>query len=336
MRLRQIPFQLVVLCLITTCFLTACETQSVSRTTQTVVKHLFLSDSGCGRLPGLLAGTSANESIDIDGSLRIYRLHVPLDYRPRVKQPLILNFHGHGSSATVQERYTRMSQLADHSDFIVAYPQGTVGIDGRTGWNTGPYNYPHVDDVLFTSDLISHLEATLCVNPQRVYAVGFSNGGGFTNVLACKLSDRIAAVAIVSGGMHPVAAGCNPQRPVPILEFHGTNDHVVPYNGNRLNDDEPPIQQWLGNWVQRDDCRSRAETFYGGRGVRGALVMGQDWNMCKGNVAIVHYRITDGTHRWPLGDFASPPTPGSKFRSVSSHYSDATTLIWQFLQKYSQ
>lgn len=286
---------------------------------QAKILHTTTPASGCGKRPPITPGNSANETIVSGGLKRMYRLHVPLDYRAFVKYTLVLNFHGHGSNALKQERLTGMSRLADQDTFLVAYPQGTIGPDGRTGWNTGPWNYPHVDDIGFTNDLITQVEATFCVNPQSIYATGFSNGGGFTNVLACKLASRIAAFAIVSGGMHPVSGGCQVAQPVPLLEIHGTADRTVPYNGNPANDSEPPLQQWLKGWARRDGCAPTPSIF-----LRQQRVLGERWSACKGNVTITHYRITGGVHTWPRITRAKPNADGNVL--------DATKVVWQFFK----
>ena len=268
--------------------------------------------TGCGKQPPIRPGTSANEILLSGRTLRTYRLHLPTAYNAHRAYPLVLSFHGHGQTALMQELQTHMSTLADQNNFIVVYPQGTIGADGHTGWNTGPRNYPHVNDVAFVADLLNHIESTLCINSKQVYAGGFSNGGGFTNVLACEMSNRFAAVAIVSGGMHPVAGGCHPARAVPLLEIYGTSDHVVPYAGNPRNDNEPSISQWLTGWAQLDSCAGTPTITPWQRGVREEI-----WHACKSNSEIVSYQIAGGRHDWP--------TKGL----------DASTIIWNFFRHYS-
>ncbi|MBO0779076.1 MAG: hypothetical protein J2P37_09655, partial [Ktedonobacteraceae bacterium] len=144
-------------------------------------------------------------------------------------------------------------------------------------------------------------------------------GGGMTNVLACKLSTRIAAFAVVSGGMHPVAGGCHPARPVPLLEFHGTADRVVPYAGNPYNDDEPPIAQWLAGWAKLDGCRKGPEPFF-----QHNAMLGERWSACQGDATVIHYRMSGGQHQWPVYNFAQPGHPPLSM----------TALIWQFFQAH--
>ena len=57
-----------------------------------------------------------------------------------------------------------------------------------------------VDDTGFIDALISLLQTRHPIDPDRVYAVGFSNGGMMSMQLACHLSHRIAAFGLVSPG----------------------------------------------------------------------------------------------------------------------------------------
>jgi polyhydroxybutyrate depolymerase len=75
--------------------------------------------------------------------------------------PLVLSFHGHGSTAALQEQRTGLSRLADLRRFIAVYPQGVTGPDRQTGWNTGRRKDPPVDDVRFVDGLLSALQRSL-------------------------------------------------------------------------------------------------------------------------------------------------------------------------------
>jgi polyhydroxybutyrate depolymerase len=278
-----------------------------------------IATTGCGKRPPIPAGTSANETLPSGGIARAYRLHVPRGYHPGRYLPLVLSFHGHGSTARAQERLTGFSALADHDDFLVAYPQGTVGPDGQTGWATGPRKDPTVDDVRFVADLLTRLQATLCVDPARIYATGFSNGGAMTAMLACTLAARIAAFAPVAGSYFPFAGGCRPRRPVSLLEIHGTADPVVPYDGSRPLR-LPTIAGWLAQWAARDGCARRPQIF-----MSLPPVMGERWTGCRAGALVVHYRLAGGLHAWPAFLFA--PRPARRM--------GATAVIWAFLAAHS-
>lgn len=253
--------------------------------------------------------------------MRSYLLHIPRGYRDTTAQALILNFHGHGSSAATQAYVTGFSAIADSYDVIVAYLQGVVGPDHHTGWDTGTARNPRTNDVLYVSDLLRHLQATWCINADRIYAIGFSNGGGMVNLLACKLAGRIAAFGSVSGAYPAVPGGCHPARPVPFIELHGTGDGVVPYGGSVFKG-YPPVTYWLQQWVQRDGCASGPTVFFNQAGV-----IGEKWTGCRDHVSIVHYMIGGMGHVWPRHIII-------RFRDQSTTL-DASTLIWAFIRGYA-
>ena len=176
---------------------------------------------------------------------------------------------------------------------------------------------PQVNDVLFVSDLLTHLQSVLCIDPLRIYATGFSNGAGMTNVLACTLAGRLAAFAPVSGSYPPYPGGCHPVRPVPLLELHGTADPIVPYNGSARKQ-LPPLLAWLQGWATRDGCTRGPTVFY-----KQANVTGLEWTVCQGNATVIQYRISGEGHVWPHVSFNKPG--GTAVSSLS-----ASALIWSF------
>ena len=89
---------------------------------------------------------------------------------------------------------------------------------------------PGANDVEALERSLDQLEAAGCVDPARVFVTGVSNGGGMTARLACDLSERLAGAASVAGGYRSLPP-CRPERPLPVLEIHGTADQVVPYGG---------------------------------------------------------------------------------------------------------
>ena len=280
-----------------------------------------IASSGCGKLAPFAPGLSENQTISSGGYERMYRIHLPLGYRSTLPQPLVLNFHGHDSSAAAQEKLTKLSLLADQQDFLAVYPQGMIGPDNQSGWDTGPAWDPRVDDVKFVSDLLNRLQAQYCIDPSRIYAMGFSNGGGMTNLLATQLAGRIAAFASVSGSYYSVGGDFHPAHAVPFLEMHGTADTVVPYNGSRTKD-YAPVTSWLLKWVQQDHCSGHSDVF-----LKLKTMVGMQWLGCQAGATIIHYRILNEGHKWPRVLF--PEQLQRKW-----HFVTATALIWQFFQDH--
>ena len=91
-------------------------------------------------------------------------------------------------------------------------------------------------DVRFIAELIDKLRASYNIDATRIYANGFSNGGGMAFVLSCTLSDRIAAVGMVGAAQTLPWNWCTDRRPVPAIVFHGTADPFAPYSGGTSAD----------------------------------------------------------------------------------------------------
>lgn len=289
-----------------------------------------IATTGCRRPPPIPPGTSADETMTSDHMPRSYRLHIPAGYQTTHSQALILSFHGFSETGSQQEGYSSLSHLADQEDFLVVYPQGTNGPSGKPGWNSSGadqvavgYN-PQTHDVLFVSDLLTQLQATLCVDPRRIYATGLSNGGGMVGLLACDMARHIAAIAPIGGAFPPITEGCHPSRPISILEFHGTADPLVAYTGDSSMSCQA-IPQWLQAWAQHDGCTSGPTIF-----IQQADVTGEHWTACQQGVEVVHYQIRGGGHTWPGAAIDRNPSYFGK----TPHTISANVIMWQFFQNH--
>ncbi|MEO6166113.1 MAG: PHB depolymerase family esterase, partial [Chitinophagales bacterium] len=179
------------------------------------------------------AQTTLTETFTYDGHLRSYNIYLPANYVSNSVRPLIIHFHGYSANASLDQNLTQWMPVADTAGFLVAYPNGLTDNLGNQYWNVGWPWLPNTDDVAFVSVLIDTLHSRYNIDMNSVYATGFSAGGFMSHLLAAKLSTRITACASVSGGMAPgVFDTIVPQRPVPIIEMHGTADGLVPYDGN--------------------------------------------------------------------------------------------------------
>ncbi len=275
----------------------------------------------CGRATEQQSGTSAKYELRDQGRDREYILHLPDDYERRSDWPLIIAFHGRGGTGTEIEGYSGLSTLPA----VVAYPSGELGAgDGyRRAWQGAPYAPPDVDDVTFTAALLDQLQQTWCVDEQRSYATGKSNGGGLVNLLACRLPDRFAAVGIVAGAYYPQSrAGCAEADPMPIMIIHGTGDATIPYTGD-ADRDLPAVADWAADWADRNGCRSgpRSRTI-------GGDVTELRWSRCTDGADVTHLAVSNGGHVWPGalaysgGGWITPTI-------------DAQTELWQFFRRHT-
>jgi len=188
------------------------------------------SSAGCG----LSSARNATLSLKVDGFLRTVVVHRPKS-SDSTSLPLVLNLHGSGSTAVEQEGFTDMDATANSDEFIVAYPQALIPDGTGFDWNVpnepliggGAVPAKSANDVKFLTELVKILESRYCVNPERVYATGFSGGSRMVSQLACADSTTFAAVAPVSGLRRPLP--CATKRAVPVISFHGSADPVDPF-----------------------------------------------------------------------------------------------------------
>ena len=156
-----------------------------------------------------------------DGRERSYIVHVPRDIVTN-PWPVLLNFHGSGSSAAGQQAYSHMDETSDREGFLAVYPNGTGMFGNRLlTWNAGTccgYALNNkVDDVGFVHALIDDLEKHTDIDRARIYATGLSNGAMMTYQLAGKAPELIAAIAPVAGAQFDAS--------VPAQGTHGHPAH---------------------------------------------------------------------------------------------------------------
>jgi polyhydroxybutyrate depolymerase len=257
---------------------------------------------------------STEGQIMSSGVTRHYILHVPSTYQSGNAVPLIINFHGLGSNSKEEESLTGMSAKADEENFIVVYPDGL-----NSAWDDGPSANGQRDQQ-FVRDLITYLENQYSIDSKRIYATGISNGGGMTNRLGCDMADVIAAIAPDSGAYN-FWQDCNPARPMPVLAFHGLDDHLVPYTGGTPASMEPSIEAWASAWATRDGCSTTATIT---TPVDSVTV--HTWSGCQRNAEVILYTLANHGHSWP----GSPTMP----KAITSQAISATDVMWDFFQAH--
>ena len=271
------------------------------------------------------AQQTINGSMIHNGIQRDYILYIPAIYDGSTDVPLVLNFHGYGSNANEQMFYGDFRDIADTEGFLLVHPQGTI-INGDQQWNVGFLgNGNTTDDVGFTEALIDELANLYTINLDRVYATGMSNGGFMSFLLACQLSEKIAAVASVTGSMTPdTYDACNAQQPTPILQIHGTGDSNVLYNGDTWT---RSIEDVISYWVNYNNCETSPTTTaltdinrLDGSTVEHIIYSGGD-----NGVTTEHMKIIGGGHTWPSSAITLPGT---------NQDINASMEIWHFFSRF--
>ncbi|MCA6078964.1 PHB depolymerase family esterase [Fulvivirga sedimenti] len=275
-------------------------------------------------------GQFIRKTVQHDGETRTYLIHLPSGYNGETNLPLVINLHGFGSNATEQSVYSRFNFLSDVNDFIVVYPEGLVAtLPLGTGQHWDAYFGTGVDDLGFIDLMIDLLWNEYSIDLSRVYATGMSNGGYMSFMLACELSDRIAAIGSVTGSMvRDSFTQCDPQRPVPVIQFHGTDDGVVAYDGSDFGYSIPDVMNY---WVEQNTCAGDPviTELEDTDPDDNSTVTRTVYSNCEGEVAVDFYRINGGGHTWP-GAIIDQPQLGVTNKDISAH-----TLIWEFFTNYT-
>jgi polyhydroxybutyrate depolymerase len=272
-----------------------------------------------------------DETMMSGGVERRYELEIPASYDGTKPFALVFALHPLSISYTVTPSQVGFADAAKVYQFIGVAPSGLL--DGATPyWFAAPVaaNY----DVTFISQLLDHLESTLCIDSSRVFSTGISNGAQMSSLLGCRLAGRIAAIAPVEGEEY--LAPCD-GRPEPIIAFHGTADPILPYDGGGLNATNiANIDYWKGKapaglpkplgiddsmalWAKHNGCDATPTEKRIAPDVRERA-----WSGCKAPTVL--YIIEGGGHGWP-----GKPVPG--FEKAFGHITtsiDATSLVFKF------
>ncbi len=273
------------------------------------------------------------------GAERWYFRHVPPVYQVTKPIPVVFDFHGYSEGATVHTKFSALGPFGDQHGFVTVTPQGLGAIPL---WNTTL----HSDDLKFFGELLDQVESTVCVDQNRVFVTGLSNGAFMTSAIACEYADRVAAAAPVAGIRNP--AGCKPARPVPVVAFHGTADPVLSYNGGLgpkgLALPAPDgsgrtlgqtgtagavttqsVSKMTAAWAGRNHCAARPTETKVASDV--TLIAYR----CPDDATVELYRIEGGGHTWPGSELsrAVASVIGSTTFSIS-----VNEIIWKFFQAH--
>lgn len=265
-----------------------------------------------------------------EGIPRDYWVHVPPGYDAAKPTPVVLVLHQALANGPEMAKFSGMSEKADQEGFIVVYPNGTGRTPFMKYWDAGGVRGDVSDDVGFLSRVLDDLETVIHVDPKRVYAAGMSLGGMMCYRLAAELSERIAAIASVSGTM--AIDEVHPKRSVPILHFHGTKDGLVRYNGP---DERTPenikfdsVDQTIQTWARINGCPDPPAIEVLPRDAEDLEVRKAVYGPGADGAEVVLYTIEGGGHTWP------GRAPRLFFLGETTKNFSANDVIWDFFIRH--
>lgn len=230
-----------------------------------------------------------------------------------VRVPLVLALHGGGGDGPGLRRNARgqFERQVRQRGWLVVFPDGVA-----RGWNDGrpltsarDRERADVDDVAYLDALVDHLVATASADPDRVYAVGISNGGFLAIRLGLERGARYAAVGAVTASLPEVHVQRGAVPGTTLVMVNGTEDPLVPYAGGevrvlgkgrgRILGTEATATRWaaaLGlSTTPRETSLPDRRPWDGTRVV--------ERRFAEEGVAaeVVLYRVEGGGHTWPGG-----------------------------------
>ena len=256
----------------------------------------------CSREPSdARAGEGTVRDIDVQDVDRSYLLYVPTTYEPGVNpSPLVVNLHGATGNANGHRRDSEFDEIAEAEGVVVAYGEAPGGYWNLEGDVERNYVTAVIDDV----------EATLCIDPDRIYLMGASQGGDLSTLLSCTMADRIAAFATVAVLNHHAIA-CPDLSPVRVVAIVGATDPITigGFPGAPGPDPPKPLSDEIASWIDTNGCDpAPAES------MPFPEVSRREFECAEGGTLVVY--VHPGGHIWPR----------SPLDAI-----DASTVAWEFL-----
>ena len=285
------------------------------------------------------------DSLVLNDIARDYVVYIPASYDGSEAWPLVFNLHPLGFNAEAHMALSRLNPVADTARFLIVYPNGvalTANPNARS-WN--PLLMPErQDDVSFLDNLIDTLINEFNVDHRRVYMTGGDQGALMTYTFACKMPEKIAAIATVSNVLPDSfdVSGCVPTIPLPLLHMHGTVDPFAPFEGgiDGAGNLAPAPRTVIADWLENNGCTldSSIVNFPDIDPSENSTVSRIEFSSCNSYLnadlemqtyEVWFYVIENGGHNYPGGG-PVPTFTGTVNRDII-----ASAEIWNFFERHS-
>ena len=158
-----------------------------------------------------------------------YRIVLPPQASAGRKVGAIMYFHGYQGSAEEVIADAGLVAVTRRLGVALIAPDGA----GRS-WSYPGSPARHRDEFVFVGQVLDDVAARFPIDPGRILASGFSQGGSMVWYLGCRMPGRFAGFAPIAGAFwEPVPESCAGPRP-PLIHVHGMSDTTVPLAGRTL------------------------------------------------------------------------------------------------------
>ncbi|MBP1848694.1 alpha/beta hydrolase family esterase [Rhizobium halophytocola] len=268
---------------------------------------------------------------------------VPSSYDGKRKVPLVFDFHGSNSYPAGQLNRSHWDKVGEREGAMVIALQGSLtgSLKGMHAWNV-PGVKPikgikaeGLDDIAFISDAVRYAKDNFCVDPNRIFASGYSGGGRMLSQYICSGNDAFAAAGFVvslragmpekeeDGHWRPRKASCHPVKAISIIAFSGLKDNVNPFAGGGGSYWQYGGEVAVKRWAEIDSCKSKPVV------EAGEQVSVTSYAGCVDGARVTSYTIADSGHAWPSQRvrFQLAADGDQPIREV-----DATSRMWNFFR----
>jgi polyhydroxybutyrate depolymerase len=288
--------------------------------------------------------------INSSGLDRRTLVHFPVNIGGDAKLPLVLMFHGNGGTPENTVFETGWVDKADEKGFVIAFPEATRPDMTRPAkfgsnnpaWNDGSGRFhageQNIDDIAFVAMLLDHLEAKYPIDSKRIFATGFSNGASMTFRVGSELSNRISAIAPVSGALWLDEPKL--EVPLSLLYITGTRDPLNPIEGGELkmavgakfknapDKKKPPVRDSVLKWAKLLECEASSSILNDSN----PGLTTEQFPKGRRGCEIAYIQIHDHGHVWPGGKNLLPEFIVGK----ATNHLKAVDVIWDFFESHSR
>lgn len=277
--------------------------------------------------------------VSSEGNTRIYLVYVPKSDGAVTRLPVLMVLHGGGGSAAFASRVYGWRELSEREGCLVVFPEATLEVpteppslrENPRIWNDGSTRSAvarrNVNDIGYLEAVFDDLEANFSIHADRVLVTGFSNGASMTFRVGIELSDRVTAVAPVSG--HLCLKDPQPVRAVSMLYIIGLEDPLNPFAGGPTQTlwgevrQKPPVMDSILTWVRLIEASEQAQLLHEDNGVKltryGPGMTGCEIQLCT---------IAGQGHEWPGARRTLP----SILTGPQTEKMNATQAVWDFFR----
>lgn len=230
---------------------------------------------------GVANATPIPKSITVDGTKREYLIHMP--EKAEDSPALVFGFHGHGGRMRNAARSFRLHELWPEA--VVVYMQGlntpgklTDPEGKKPGWQSGGGEQGD-RDLKFFDAVYDSLEGKF--DPEKVFSMGHSNGGGFTYLLWAERCDKLTAVAPSSSANGKIRGKLKPK---PVLHVAGKEDPLVKFTWQK---------RMIGQLLKLNKCSSEYKSWHKVEGMETRIYESASSD------PVVVVLFTEGGHKFP-------------------------------------